>query len=251
MTFLSIHALVFLVANGLLVFAWWMLATEETPFWPAWPLAAWGGLLVLHAGVTAVLGLRKRRERRRRRRRERHRPAAGSTGGTSWIAVMFVDLVGSTRLSESLGDEAWSEMIATFRGIVRDVVRGHDGAEVGTQGDGSLLRFPSPADAVRCAGALVERLDQAREDGEVPAEVRIGIHAGRVVERDDDVLGKVVNVAARVADAAGPGEVLVTEPVLDHADPGVPADDRGLVELAGLGAPRHLLAIDVTSLRDA
>lgn len=244
MTFLSLHALVFLVANGLLVFAWAMLRSDDTSFWPAWPLALWGGLLVLHAGITAVLGLRRLRKRRRERKREQRRaPDRAPDGGTSWIAVMFVDLVGSTRLSESLGDQEWSGMIAAFRRIVRDVVDEHEGAEVGTQGDGSLLRFPSPADAVRCAGALVERLAQARDDGEVPAEVRIGIHAGRVVERDDDVLGKVVNVAARVADAAGPGEVLVTEPVLDHADPDVPAEDRGLVELAGLDAPRHLLAL--------
>jgi class 3 adenylate cyclase len=73
--------------------------------------------------------------------------------------------------------------------------------------------------------------------------VRIGIHAGQAMGRDGDVIGQMVNVAARVADAAGPGEVLVTEPVADHTGGGVRFDDRGLQELKGVPEPRHVLAL--------
>ncbi len=74
-------------------------------------------------------------------------------------------------------------------------------------------------------------------------ELRVGIHAGEAVADDNDLVGRVINLAARVNDAADPGEILVTEPAADHLSPGVALIDRGLLPLKGIVQPRHLLAV--------
>lgn len=156
---------------------------------------------------------------------------------------MFTDISGSTRLVAELGDEAYSELIASHRRTVRELLGHHRGREIGTQGDGFLLRFPSPQDATDYAVRLQRVLAEQRRHGTTTPWVRIGVHAGEVIARDGDVLGRMVNIASRVADTAAPGEILITEPVADHAGPGLRYDDRGLRELRGVEAPRHLLAV--------
>jgi class 3 adenylate cyclase len=253
MTAVAIHAVVYTVVNTVIVLAWLMAggsadvlgdpltAARDEGFWPLWIIVLWGAVLALHAGITLPVTVAWRRRRRRKRARPREpEPAEGA----SWIAAMFTDIVGSTTLNAELGDAAWSDFIASHRRIVRDLATAHAGEVVGTQGDGALLRFDSPRDAVRCARALQERFAQDRAEGELSPPVRIGIHAGQAMGRDGDVIGQMVNVAARVADAAGPGEVLVTEPVADHTGDGIRFDDRGLQELKGVPEPRHVLALD-------
>lgn len=73
--------------------------------------------------------------------------------------------------------------------------------------------------------------------------MRIGIHAGEAVEDDGDLVGRVVNVAARVAAEARPNEILVTEPVADHVGASLDFEDRGVRELRGVSQGRHLLAV--------
>lgn len=168
-------------------------------------------------------------------------PAPAS--GRQWVAVMFTDLVGSTGLAESLGDATWHEMLASHRQLVRECVGAHQGSEVGTQGDGFLVRFDTPDPAVECAISLQRKMSEARSGGAFVPELRIGIHAGEAVADDNDLVGRVINLAARVTDAADPGEILVTEPVADHLSPGVALVDRGLKPLKGFAQPRHLLSV--------
>jgi class 3 adenylate cyclase len=168
---------------------------------------------------------------------------ATATPGRQWVAVMFTDLVGSTGLAESLGDGTWHEMLASHRQLVRGCVDEHHGTEVGTQGDGFLVRFDAPDAAVACAISLHRTMHDAREGGAFVPELRVGIHAGEAVADDNDLVGRVINLAARVTDAAAPNEILVTEPVADHLSPGVALADRGLKPLKGFAQPRHLLAV--------
>jgi class 3 adenylate cyclase len=166
-----------------------------------------------------------------------------STPGRHWVAVMFTDLVGSTGLAESLGDATWHEMLASHRQLVRQCLHDHQGTEVGTQGDGFLVRFELPDAAVSCAVALQRQMGERRNGGSFVPELRVGIHAGEAVADDNDLVGRVINLAARVTDAAEPGEILITEPVADHLSPGVALVDRGLKPLKGFAQPRHLLAV--------
>ncbi|HEX4822076.1 MAG TPA: adenylate/guanylate cyclase domain-containing protein [Acidimicrobiales bacterium] len=166
-----------------------------------------------------------------------------SPTGRQWVAVMFTDLVGSTGLAESLGDVTWSQLLADHRAQVRKCIDEHDGAEVGTQGDGFLVRFETPDAAVSCAMSLQRHMHDTRAAGSFVPELRVGIHAGEAVADDNDLVGRVINLAARVTDAAAPGEILVTEPVADHLSPGIALADRGLKPLKGFAQPRHLLAV--------
>jgi adenylate cyclase len=127
--------------------------------------------------------------------------------------------------------------------VVRRAVDERGGTEVATAGDGFLIRFESPADAV-LAGVDIQRAlaDGRTSDPTVP-HTRIGLHAGDVVDDGSDVLGHVVNLAARVSSAAEPDEILVTEPVADQLVGSLRVEDRGLQPLKGLSQPRHLLAV--------
>jgi class 3 adenylate cyclase len=106
-----------------------------------------------------------------------------------------------------------------------------------------LARFGSPADAVLCGIDIQDELGQARGASDFVPEVRIGVHAGDVVEEDGDLIGRVINLASRVTDEANPGEILVTEPVADQLVGRLELEDKGLRPLKGLSQPRHLLAV--------
>ena len=166
---------------------------------------------------------------------EPHRP---------WITAMFTDLVGSTVLAERLGDAAWHKLLAEHRALVRRCLDSHGGTEIGTQGDGFLMRFPTSDAAVSCAIEIQRTMAEHRDSGELVPDLRVGIHAGEAVADDNDLVGKVINLASRVTSAASPNEIVVTEPVADHASPGLVLTDRGLVALKGIAQPRHLLAVD-------
>jgi class 3 adenylate cyclase len=168
-------------------------------------------------------------------------PPAGP--GRHWVAVMFTDIANSTTLAETLGDDAWGRVLSEHRTLVRDCLRRHNGTEVGTQGDGFLVRFDHPIDAVACAVSLQRRLAAERDRGAFTPEVRVGIHAGEALADDNDLVGRVINLASRVTSAATPGEILVTEPVADHLGPSVAMTDRGLQPLKGFSQPRHLLSV--------
>jgi class 3 adenylate cyclase len=169
--------------------------------------------------------------------------ARPAVSGRHWVAVMFTDLVGSTDLAERLGDQRWHALLAAHRRLVRECVGANRGTEVGTQGDGFLVRFDSPDAAVTCAVAIQRRTAVSRRSEPLMPELRVGIHAGEVMADDDDLIGRVINLAARINEAAEPGEILVTEPAADHLSPGVSLVDRGLRPLKGVGQPRHLLAV--------
>ena len=235
------------------------LATEKG-FWPAWVIAGWTALLIVHLGVVLSIATFGRRSRRRRHALAKQAVQVASqlttrAGRTDprpagptrqWVAVMFTDVVDSTTLTESLGDEEWTRVLSRHREFVRSCFRSRGGQEVGTQGDGCLARFAAPADAVACAIDIQRQLREvSAEAGGFPLEVRIGVHAGDAVDDGQgDIIGRVVNLAARVTNEAEPGQILVTEPVADHVDKDIKLEDCGLVMLRGISQPRHLLAVN-------
>jgi class 3 adenylate cyclase len=222
--------------------------------------------MLIHAGVWGSFHLfgsraRKRRWQRTRRfvremrRTERARgsrraseaePTNGDRRRASdreWVVVMFTDIVNSTPLAEALGDESFRSMITSHRTFVRACVEEHHGIEVNTKGDGFFLRFGRPTDAVDCAMSLQRRLTDLREQGAFVPRIRVGLHAGEALRHEDDLIGRVINLAARVMDSAAADEILVTEQVADHTDSDIDFHDRGLVPLKGFPQPRHLLAV--------
>ncbi len=160
------------------------------------------------------------------------------------MAVLFADIVGSTQLTAALGDIGWSQARARHRELVATCLADHGGTEVSVQGDGILGRFPDELAAVRSAVDIQRALERQRDSSGFAPRVRIGVHAGEAVTDGTDLIGGVINLAARVTTEAEPGEVLVTEAVAERLGDQFPIDDRGLRHLKGVAQPRHLLAVD-------
>lgn len=125
-------------------------------------------------------------------------------GDDGRVTVMFSDIEGSTELTEQLGDAAMHRVLHRHNEVIRRAVAGHGGTEVKSQGDGFMLTFADPLSAARCALDIQQQMvDDVR--------VRIGLHTGEVIREGGDFFGRTVILAARVADAAAGGEILVSD----------------------------------------
>ena len=144
-------------------------------------------------------------------------------------AVLFTDIVHSTRRAAEVGDRRWREMLDAHDEISVSEVDRFGGRRVKTTGDGMLAVFDGPARGVRCAEAVRDAV------AELGVEIRAGLHVGECELRGDDVGGLAVHIGARVAGLAGPGEVLVSRTVRDLvAGSGLRFADRGEHELKGV-----------------
>jgi len=123
------------------------------------------------------------------------------------LTVLFTDIVGSTRLASKLGDRKWRELLDRHDAAARAQLRRHSGREVKTVGDGFLATFEGPENAVRCAKAIGDELS------DMGLEIRAGLHTGQCEVRGTDLGGIAVHIAARIADLAEGGEVLVSQTV--------------------------------------
>ena len=153
--------------------------------------------------------------------------------------VLFTDLVGSTAHAAELGDRRWRDLLEQHHAAVRRELGRFDGREVDTAGDGFLATFDGPARAVRCARSIVESVQP------LGLGVRAGLHTGEVELADGKVAGIAVNIGARVAAEAGPGEVLVSGTVRDLvAGSGLEFDDRGAATLKGVPGEWRIFAVN-------
>jgi DNA-binding NarL/FixJ family response regulator len=159
------------------------------------------------------------------------------------VTVVFADVEGSTAMLERLGQERWLRALAEYEALLGDLVREHGGDLVKAIGDGHLLAFPAARAALRCAVAVQRALPLPS----VPdLRVRMGMHTGEPAVREDDLHGRTVVKAARIAGLAKGGEVLVSGVVRELAqadedlDDEIWFDDGREVELRGLRG-RHLV----------
>ncbi len=151
-------------------------------------------------------------------------------------AVCFLDLTGYTRLTEERGDEAAANLALTLATMVRRCSQEHQGRPVKWLGDGVMFYFPDPGQSVLAALDMVE---SAATMALPPAHV--GIHAGPVIFQEGDYFGRTVNIAARIAEYARPGEVLVSREVMDATDASpVTFTEIGAVELKGVSGALRL-----------
>ncbi|HZU79619.1 MAG TPA: adenylate/guanylate cyclase domain-containing protein [Acidimicrobiales bacterium] len=157
-----------------------------------------------------------------------------------FAAVLFTDLVDSTARSAAAGDAAWRGTLESHDRICREVVERSAGRLVKSTGDGLLAVFDTPSQAVRAAADMVTKLNA------IDLGVRCGIHAGEMEVRDDgDITGTAVNLAARVEQAAGVGEVYVSSTVRDLLLGGEHRfADRGEHQLKGIEGSWKLYALE-------
>jgi class 3 adenylate cyclase len=135
------------------------------------------------------------------------------------VTILFSDIESSTAMTERLGDSRWLELLRDHNTVFRDRLGAHGGFEVKNQGDGFMLVFPDPLEALRCA-IEVQRTFEERgaEQPEERIRMRMGLHTGEAIAEEGDFFGRNVILAARIAAQAAGGEVLVSEALHEHAD---------------------------------
>jgi adenylate cyclase len=160
--------------------------------------------------------------------------AAGMLGRSErGPAMCFLDLVGYTRLTDERGDQAAADLAAALALLVDRSAREHGGRPVKWLGDGVMVYFREPAGAVLAALEMVEGLSTAK----LP-QGHLGVAAGPIVGQGGDYFGRTVNLAARIAAHAEPGQVLVSQSVAEAGSPeGVSLVEAGEVQLKGFPRP--------------
>jgi pimeloyl-ACP methyl ester carboxylesterase len=152
--------------------------------------------------------------------------------------VLFTDVVGSTEKAVELGDRAWRELLERHNVVIRRQLVRFQGAELDTAGDGFFASFDGPARAIRCAVAITEAV------AELGLPVRAGLHTGECELVDGKVGGIAVHIGARVAQQAGPGEVVVSSTVKDIvAGSGIDFRERGVAQLKGVPGEWRLFSV--------
>ena len=162
------------------------------------------------------------------------------------VTILFSDIEGSTAMTERLGDRRWLEVLRAHNAIVREQVAAHGGFEVKSQGDGFMLAFQSARRALHCAIATQRGFAAYNEaHPEEPIRVRIGLHTGEAVKEAEDFFGKNVILAARIANQAQGGEILVSSLLkeLTESTGDIQFEEGRALKLKGLKATHHVFGV--------
>jgi adenylate cyclase len=128
--------------------------------------------------------------------------------------VLFTDIVGFTEFTDVRGDAAALEVLDCQAALARAALAPTGGRIVKELGDGLMVWFDDVVDGLRAAAEILRSTERDRAGRGFPLALRMGMHRGDAIPRGDDFIGQTVNIASRIADLAGPGELLVSDQVL-------------------------------------
>jgi class 3 adenylate cyclase len=173
-------------------------------------------------------------------------PGATNERDSGIRTILFTDIVESTTLTQTLGDEAVMVLLGVHDTIVRDALSALGGREVKHTGDGIMASFVSAAGAVRCAIQIQRELDKhAKANSERPLKVRVGAAAGEPVEQHNDLFGSTVQLACRLCEHAAPEQIVVTNAIAELCiGKGLRFEDLGEVTLKGFSSPVRAHAVE-------
>ena len=156
----------------------------------------------------------------------------------SLVTLLFTDIVESTQLIEQLGDEAWYRLHLRHDAIVRAHLAAFEGREVTCVGDGFFAVFQAPERAIHCAAGIRSSLQA------LGVRIRCGLHTSECLVEGSEVCGLAVHIAARIASAARPNEILVSRAVKERAfGANVEFVDGHLQALRGLSSEQELFTV--------
>jgi adenylate cyclase len=177
---------------------------------------------------------------------DEHAPIAMATE-TESATVAFIDLAGFSAITDVYGDSTAIAMLEIFEEMVRRALE-DSSPPVKWIGDEVMLSFPDPTSAITALGRL---LPACRNEPRLPL-TRTALHHGPIIRRSNDLFGSTVNIAARIAGLAGPGQLLATQPVADVASAeGILVRDLGTVALRSLPDAIPMFEIQIADAPDA
>jgi class 3 adenylate cyclase len=161
------------------------------------------------------------------------------------VTILFTDIEGSTALAQRLGDKAYHALLAEHNRILREQVARHGGHEVKHTGDGFMVAFASAARALACAVDIQKAFAEHSKTAEERINVRIGLNTGESIEEAGDYFGTAVTLAARIADKAQGGQVLVSEVVrtVGGSLAGVEFREAGRKQLKGIKGRQRVFEV--------
>jgi class 3 adenylate cyclase/YHS domain-containing protein len=166
--------------------------------------------------------------------------------GSVVATVAFVDLAGFSAIADVYGDASAIAILGRFEELVREALGGL-GPPIKWIGDEAMFGFPDPATALQVLGRL---LPACRSEPRIPL-TRTGLNHGPVLRRANDLFGSTVNIAARIAALASPGQLLATRPVADVAKAsGIVVQDFGKVALRSIAEHVPLYSIELAQAFD-
>ena len=155
--------------------------------------------------------------------------------------ILFTDLEKHTAMMQRLGDERGRAILREHEIITREALASYGGSEVKTMGDSFMASFGSATRALECAIAIQKAFSDRNETADEPLRVRCGLSAGEPIAEDDDLFGSSVILAARIADQAKGGEIVLANVVRElAAGKGFLFSDRGEIALRGFEDPVRL-----------
>ena len=173
------------------------------------------------------------------------------------LAILFADVVGSTRLYELMGDLRARDMVAICIDVMRSATEQRQGTVIKTMGDEVMSTFPSADEALNAAAQMQQQIAshaQLKVDGQ-PVCIRIGCHFGPVMLENRDVFGATVHTANRMTSQAKAGQIITTAATVERLSPEWRASCRqiDIATLKGQGNEVALYEVlwqseDVTSM---
>jgi class 3 adenylate cyclase len=158
--------------------------------------------------------------------------------------VLFTDIVDSTALTQTLGDDAAMALLDLHNTVVRNALTDLGGREIKHTGDGIMASFVSAASALKCAARVQRELAEYEKNRNRSLKVRIGAAAGEPVEQHNDLFGSTVQLAARLCAHAQPEQILVTNAIAELClGKGFSFQDVGEVALKGFDRPVRAHAV--------
>ncbi|HEX5142093.1 MAG TPA: alpha/beta fold hydrolase [Dehalococcoidia bacterium] len=162
--------------------------------------------------------------------------------------ILFTDVEKHTAMMQRLGDERGRALLRELEIITREALASYGGSEVKTMGDSFMASFGSATRALECAIAIQKAFAERNATADEPLRVRCGLSAGEPIAEDDDLFGSSVILAARIADQAKGGEIILANVVRElAAGKGFLFSDRGEMALRGFEDPVRLYELKWTS----
>ena len=161
------------------------------------------------------------------------------------LTILFADVSGSTALYETLGDRRALKTVESVLEALRAAIGAHGGRVIKTLGDEIMAVFDTPGSGAQSAIEMQERVAAMKPAGGIRLGVRIGMHAGEVLEEDGDVFGDAVNTAARMAGIAKSGQILTTASTLEARPAGFQGPVRDLEHVSVKGKQSEIRVFEI------